>query len=86
MYSKLHKYTYVVQHARGCIEFELPALPSSFPFKQMEKPREVGEDVRREDSRRFQQVLGVLAKVRHGSHVEQVLCAACDIVDKHLAW
>jgi len=52
----------------------------------MEKPREVGEVPPREYSQRFQRALGVLAKVRRGSHLEQVIRAACDIVDKHLVW
>jgi len=63
-----------------------PRVAMLHSFQQMEKPREVGEVPPREYSQRFQRALGVLAKVRRGSHLEQVIRAACDIVDKHLVW
>ena len=52
----------------------------------MGEPREVGDAIPTEHNQRFQRVLDVLTKVRRGSHLEQVICAACDIIDKHLAW
>lgn len=62
------------------------APPHAPPSKQMRTPGQVGEAAQKEHSHRFQRALNVLAKVRSGPRLEEVICAACDIIDKHLRW
>lgn len=44
----------------------------------------VGQEFSVERGRRFRRALNALATVRRGAHLEQVLCAACNVVDRHL--